>query len=76
MVYNLALFCFATVWATFQKIGQFFPNHLVTLVMSFTQRYLILEVEQWQIISNSSLSSAHYKKQKKVYCLGTYWVNV
>jgi len=24
MVSNLALFCLATVWATFQKIGQFF----------------------------------------------------
>jgi hypothetical protein len=31
MVSNLALFCLTTVWATFQKIGQFFPNHLVTL---------------------------------------------
>jgi hypothetical protein len=31
MVSNLALFCLATVLATFQKIGQFFPNHLVTL---------------------------------------------
>jgi hypothetical protein len=29
MVYNLA-----TVLATFQKIGQFFPNHLVTLQLS------------------------------------------
>jgi hypothetical protein len=28
----LALFCLATVLATFQKIGRFFPNHLVTLV--------------------------------------------
>jgi hypothetical protein len=31
MVSNLGLFCLATVLATFQKIGQFFPNHLVTL---------------------------------------------
>jgi hypothetical protein len=31
MVFNLALFCLATYLATFQKIGQFFPNHLVTL---------------------------------------------
>jgi hypothetical protein len=30
MVSNLALFCLATVLATFQKIGQFFPNHLVS----------------------------------------------
>jgi hypothetical protein len=29
MVSNLALFCLATYLATFQKIGQFFPNHLV-----------------------------------------------
>jgi hypothetical protein len=28
MVSNLALFCLATLLATFQKIGQFFPNHL------------------------------------------------
>jgi len=32
MVSNLALFCLATYLATFQKIGQLFPNHLVTLV--------------------------------------------
>jgi hypothetical protein len=32
MISNLALFCLATVWATFKKIGQFFPNYLVTLV--------------------------------------------
>jgi hypothetical protein len=31
MVSNLALLCLANVLATFQKIGQFFPNHLVTL---------------------------------------------
>ena len=31
MVSNLALFCLATVWATFWKIGWFFPNHMVTL---------------------------------------------
>jgi hypothetical protein len=29
--FNLALFCLATVLATFQKIGRFFPNRLVTL---------------------------------------------
>jgi hypothetical protein len=28
---NLALFCLATVLATFIKTGRFFPNHLVTL---------------------------------------------
>jgi len=31
MVSNLALFYLATYLATFQKIGRFFPNHLVTL---------------------------------------------
>jgi hypothetical protein len=31
MVSNLALFCLATVLATFKKIGHFFPNHLVPL---------------------------------------------
>jgi hypothetical protein len=30
MVSNLALFCLAT----FQKIGQFFPTHLVTLMVT------------------------------------------
>jgi hypothetical protein len=38
MVSNLALFCLATVLATFQKIGQFFPNHLVTMLV--TQLFL------------------------------------
>jgi hypothetical protein len=33
MVSNLALFCLATYLATFHKIGQFFLNHLVTLVL-------------------------------------------
>jgi hypothetical protein len=33
MVSNLALFSLATVLATFQKIGLFFPNHLVTLTI-------------------------------------------
>jgi hypothetical protein len=31
MVSNLAVFPLATYLATFQKIGRFFPNHLVTL---------------------------------------------
>ncbi len=31
MVSILALFCLATYLATFKKIGQFFPNRLVTL---------------------------------------------
>ncbi len=31
MFCNLALFGLAAVLATFQTIGQFFPNHLVTL---------------------------------------------
>jgi hypothetical protein len=33
MVSNLALLCLANVFATFQKIGRIFPNHLVTLVI-------------------------------------------
>jgi hypothetical protein len=32
MVSNLALFCLTTVLATFQNIGRFFPNHVVTLL--------------------------------------------
>jgi hypothetical protein len=32
MVSNLELFYLATILATFQKIGQMFPNHLVTLL--------------------------------------------
>ncbi len=32
----LALFGLAAVLATFQKIGLYFPNHLVTLTGSFT----------------------------------------
>ncbi len=36
MVSNLALFCLVTVLATFQKIGQFIPNHLVTLAPAKT----------------------------------------
>jgi len=36
MVCILGLFGLATVLATFQKIlGNFFPNHLVTLVVSY-----------------------------------------
>jgi hypothetical protein len=38
MVSNLPLFILETVLATFQKIGQFFPNHLVTL---FTRDYIL-----------------------------------
>jgi hypothetical protein len=36
MVSNLALFYLATYLATFQKIGRFFPNHLVTLKADLT----------------------------------------
>ncbi len=39
MVTNLALFCLATYLATFQKIGQCFPNHLVTLAPSLPLKY-------------------------------------
>jgi hypothetical protein len=31
MISNLALFCLATIWPLFKKLGDFFPNHLVTL---------------------------------------------
>jgi hypothetical protein len=34
MVSNLALFCLAIYLATFQKMANFFPNNLVTLVGS------------------------------------------
>jgi hypothetical protein len=34
MVSDLALFYLATVLDIFQKIGQFFPNNLVTLFVS------------------------------------------
>jgi hypothetical protein len=34
MVSNFSLFCLETYLATFQKIGNFFPNHLVILVPS------------------------------------------
>jgi hypothetical protein len=36
MVSNLAVFRLATYLATFQKIGRFFPNHLVTLVATLS----------------------------------------
>jgi hypothetical protein len=35
MVSNLALLCLANVLATFQKIGPFFLNHLVTLATTW-----------------------------------------
>jgi hypothetical protein len=35
MVSNLALFCLATYLATFKKIGQFFPNHLVAVIFFY-----------------------------------------
>ncbi len=41
MVFNLALFCLATYLATFQKIGQFFPDHLVTLLARDSHTSLI-----------------------------------
>jgi hypothetical protein len=36
MVSNLALFCLATYFATFKKIGLFFLNHLVTLPLTYS----------------------------------------
>jgi len=51
MVSNLALFCLATVLATFQKIGQFFPNHLVTLAPALTSN---IRVElKWLTVTNN-----------------------
>ncbi len=41
MVSTSALFCLATVLATFQKIGQFFPNHLVTLVVPDVKQLIL-----------------------------------
>jgi hypothetical protein len=38
----LALFCLATVLSTFQKIGRFFPNHLVTLIASDKEKGFII----------------------------------
>jgi hypothetical protein len=38
MVSNLALFYFASYLATFKKIGQFFPNHLVTLLRPWNNK--------------------------------------
>ena len=47
MVSNLALFCLATYLATFQKIGRFFPNHLVTLPLTqqIKFRFVLLSFE-------------------------------
>ena len=39
MVSNLALFCLATYLAAFSKIGQFFPNHLVTLARADLRKF-------------------------------------
>ncbi len=44
MVPNLALFCLATVLVTFQKIGRFFPNHLVTLIPLNHKTYYKLSI--------------------------------
>ncbi len=39
IVSNLALFCLETYLVTFQKIGQFFENHLVTLNKFLSHKY-------------------------------------
>ncbi len=38
MVSSLALFRLATYLATFQRIWQFFPNHLVTLPLNVNNK--------------------------------------
>jgi len=48
MVSNLALFCLATYLATFPKIVQFFPNHLVTLVATPINIRLALRLSHGQ----------------------------
>ncbi len=55
MVSNLALFCLATCLATFQKIGQLFPNHLVTLHPIHLLMIFIMLMEQciFKIVNNS-----------------------
>ncbi len=42
MVSNLASFCLATYLSTFQKIGQVFPNHLVTLILTSNPLKIVL----------------------------------
>jgi hypothetical protein len=52
MFSNLALFCLVPYLATFQKIGWFFPNHLVTL-SEIEVKYVgpfEWEAEQWNKI--------------------------
>jgi hypothetical protein len=44
MVSNLALFSLATYLATFQKIGQSFPNHLVTLVVKTLVEFNLIKL--------------------------------
>jgi hypothetical protein len=39
MVSNLALFCLATFGQLFKKMGDFFPNHLVTLQVTYAAAY-------------------------------------
>jgi hypothetical protein len=43
----LALFGTATVLATFQNIGQFFPNHLVTLGVGERDKHPSLLYQQY-----------------------------
>jgi hypothetical protein len=57
MVSNLALFYLATYLATFQKIGQFFPNHLVTLLIN--QISLRQHLFYYTCLNLLTLSSLH-----------------
>jgi hypothetical protein len=59
----LALFGLEPVWATFQKIGRFFPNHLVTLrwthleqnFFSILESHLSVEAVQLDVRSPGQL---------------------
>jgi hypothetical protein len=61
MVSNLGLFCLATVLATFQKIGWFFPNHLVTL--DGTKKKIILG----KIATRRNILNSFYNQVKYHY---------
>jgi hypothetical protein len=50
----LAFFVLVAVLATFQKIGQFFPNHLVTLFLTGKEyeckKASIVQAPPWQTV--------------------------
>ncbi len=61
----MALFCLATYLATFQKIGRFFPNHLVTLLI-VTKSLAYYKVVYITIVKNLISNSG---KTKRKTCL-------